>query len=355
MLGLLTAVAAATAVPLLTTWWFGVRPVDADPHLDRLAAVAGVRTAWLTSTRRHRDSFTYHRGVVLHPALRRALRRRERVADAIVLHELGHVANRDVGRTYRAFVAPVLFLPLVAVPFAVIAAERTAAVEYTARFAVLLVVVGASWLAVLRAREHEADRRARAWDAEAFDAAVAAAPAPRGPWWLSTHPHHRGAAPAARFAGGAAAVVAAVAAVEATASVHHLLPTPLRHPALSARWPRSSSARRWRRPRGPRARGRSRSGCSSARSCPPTPVPGSAASTTPRPGRPGRCRWPPRTRRRWSWSSPRPRAPGWPSPRRPRGRSRAPWSSRAARSPRGWSCCGPRRATSAATPWTSSR
>jgi Zn-dependent protease with chaperone function len=45
-------------------------------------------------------------------------------AQALIRHELGHLVNGDVGRTYRAGVALGLFLAVFAIPVAILAATR---------------------------------------------------------------------------------------------------------------------------------------------------------------------------------------------------------------------------------------
>lgn len=182
-------VVAAALVPAWLTRRRRIAERDLDPTvaetLRRLVADAGLSRAplWCTAPG---DPFTYGSPprVVLGPNIYRALRRGH--ATAVVRHELGHVVNRDVGRTYRALLAVGLFGVAVVLPLALSRPDPGFAV----RFALLTAVGALTWLAVLRTREHDADRLAATWDPAGMTAALAAARSPRGrlPWWLRTHP-----------------------------------------------------------------------------------------------------------------------------------------------------------------------
>src|SRR5947208_4749169 len=115
--------------------------------------------------------------------------------DAVILHELAHIKNRDIDQTYltlaiwRAFVAAAL-LPLVVT---VIVTGGLAGWQRSLwRVAVLALIVYSLRNAVLRSREFDADARARELDPETqLGPVLAALPAPTGrrAWNLGwTHP-----------------------------------------------------------------------------------------------------------------------------------------------------------------------
>ena len=111
-------------------------------------------------------------------------------ARAVVAHELGHLRNRDVGRTYTALRAAVVVGAL-AVVLLVDAMSRVGSVGLAPgwRTLVLTVLTGLTMLAVLRSREHDADLRAAMW----VPVGLAAAPTKtdrtfRWSWWLRSQP-----------------------------------------------------------------------------------------------------------------------------------------------------------------------
>lgn len=112
----------------------------------------------------------------------------------VLAHELGHLVNRDVARTYLAVSAWFAFLAVVAVPLAVDAAGRgSVSGPLIVRLAVVTSVVGYALTAVIRAREHDADlRAARLVTAEGAGVRAAAPPVRKG-WtrWLHPSPRQR--------------------------------------------------------------------------------------------------------------------------------------------------------------------
>ncbi|MEV8638262.1 M48 family metalloprotease [Streptosporangium sp. NPDC051023] len=82
---------------------------------------------------------------------------------ATLAHELGHLRNRDVDRTYLAMFAAICLALVTVVPMGLSAAMTTGATpafSVTWRNAVLALLVAATFAAAIRAREHDADLRA---------------------------------------------------------------------------------------------------------------------------------------------------------------------------------------------------
>ncbi|HEY3080496.1 MAG TPA: M48 family metalloprotease [Chloroflexota bacterium] len=115
---------------------------------------------------------------------------------AIMLHELAHLHNADVDKTYLSVAVWEAFLALALLPSAASLAFSRSAGDALAlgwRMLPLAALVFVTRNAVLRARERYADVRASVWDGPegALDRVLAELPRMRGPWWrrvLDFHP-----------------------------------------------------------------------------------------------------------------------------------------------------------------------
>lgn len=97
---------------------------------------------------------------------------------AVLLHELAHLRNKDVDRTYLALTITTAFFALAFVPFVlslIVEGDRAFAFSVLWRGSALALLIYLTCNAILRAREFYADQRAAAWDGDANIARVIAA------------------------------------------------------------------------------------------------------------------------------------------------------------------------------------
>jgi Zn-dependent protease with chaperone function len=210
-------VVVAVAVYLVMPWWKRRRrrlvPLsaeDAPEVVDRLAelsAEAGLRTApqfvW-NPLNRTAGGLAFgrvsRRYVALGGGLVTTYYTDPEAFRAVVLHELGHVRNRDVDKTYFTMALWYSFLVVAVLPLLVsLHGERRQAIwAIVWRLGALVALVYLSRNAVLRSREVYADVRAAQGGAAGLRHVLSALPArSRRPWGrlLSVHPE-----PAARVA-----------------------------------------------------------------------------------------------------------------------------------------------------------
>ena len=111
-------------------------------------------------------------------------------AAAIVMHELSHLRNRDVGRTFLVLVGgAVAALAAAGLLVDALAYHGPVGFELATRTIAVAAVLLLTLLAVLRAREHDADLRVATIDPAGMAAALAAPEPQRAvPWWLRSHP-----------------------------------------------------------------------------------------------------------------------------------------------------------------------
>jgi TPR repeat protein/Zn-dependent protease with chaperone function len=120
---------------------------------------------------------------------------------AIILHELAHIRNGDVSKTYLVIALWLAFMTAAVAPSLLVAlwlltrSRMSDAVSITIYALFWTVVVALSGLAVLRAREYYADVRASVWgEVSQIDGALAALPATVSGGWGRFFRLHPGAA-----------------------------------------------------------------------------------------------------------------------------------------------------------------
>jgi len=213
LLGVGVLIAVAGAIFLAQPWWYRRRmhlsDLNGDGAAELMSRLEGVRqragtgpVVWLLqplNTRLSAFAFGHprRRFVAVSGGAAVAAVRKPAAFDAVILHELAHVKNRDIDQTYlalaiwRAFVVaallPVVVTAIVTGDLAGFGWQRS-----LWRIAVLALIVYSLRNAVLRSREFDADARARELDPETqLGPVLAGLPARTGrrAWHLGwTHP-----------------------------------------------------------------------------------------------------------------------------------------------------------------------
>jgi Zn-dependent protease with chaperone function len=194
------ATTGARLLPGLLVRMRRLEPLPADhpvrPQLARMTAAAGLsrEPQWYHPAGITGETWTFghrprHRVVIAHGGLAGLLAGRD-VARGLVAHELAHLRNRDVDRTYTLLIAAAL--AVVAAGWLLVDAAVHSGIVGAAlgvRALLLAALVGLTVLAVLRAREHDADLRAATSEPVGVRVWLAGpAPPQRLPYWLAHHP-----------------------------------------------------------------------------------------------------------------------------------------------------------------------
>jgi len=197
LLGIGVLAVLAGAMYWAQPWWYRRRsrlvPLASEEapkvieHLEELRGRAGIGpVTWLQQPlnfapsafafgRVRRRSVAVSGGAVVSQA------RQPAVFDAIVLHELGHIRNRDIDQTYLAVAIWWAFVAAALLPMAVLLISRRLgpAPSLIWRVAVLTLVVYLLRNAILRAREFDADARVAELDPDTSLGQVMAGQPPR--------------------------------------------------------------------------------------------------------------------------------------------------------------------------------
>ena len=266
LLGISVLIVAAGAIFLAQPWWYRRRKhlteLTGADDADLVSRLEGVRqragtgpVVWLLQPLDVRlSAFAFgrprRRFIAISGGAAVAAARKPAAFDAVILHELAHIKNRDIDQTYmalaiwRAFVVAALLPMAVLLIFSRVLDEPQ---QLIWRIAVMALIVYSLRNAILRSREFDADARARHLDAQtALGTVLANMPARTGrrAWHLGwTHPsgQERAAAlldpaPLYRFgfwdglaiglvaALGASAMREIVTLLTATVGVRHVVP-----------------------------------------------------------------------------------------------------------------------------------
>ncbi|WP_336217011.1 M48 family metalloprotease [Nonomuraea sp. LPB2021202275-12-8] len=243
-------VSAYAAAPAVITRWYGATPLAPWPgELATTVEAARLtrRPVLMVSDRGLLPRmFTYgrrpHYRIMLPRSVRYHLDTAPSTIVATLAHELGHLRNRDVDRTYLALFATACFALAVFVPVSLSAGtalDLAPALAVGWRTAVVTLLVAGTWAAVIRAREHDADLRAVQFRPEDMNRLLAGGrqerhsplrlhpplgdrrEALRDPARLLRPPAGRAATEA-----GAAGVAAGVIVTELGVMLHTVLPVP---------------------------------------------------------------------------------------------------------------------------------
>ena len=200
LLGVGVLIVAAGAIFLAQPWWYRrrkhlteVTAAGAGDLVNRLEQVrqrAGTEpVVWLLQPLNPRlSAFAFgrprRRFVVISGGTAVAAVRKPAAFDAVVLHELAHIKNRDIDQTYLALAIWRAFVVAALLPLAVLLILSGVGGEPQQqiwRVAVMALIVYALRNAILRAREFDADARVRQLDPQtALGAVLAGLPARTG-------------------------------------------------------------------------------------------------------------------------------------------------------------------------------
>ncbi|WP_214410893.1 M48 family metalloprotease [Sphaerisporangium fuscum] len=191
-------VLAYLAAPAVVSRWQKAAPLEEVPAALRETIRAAGLAAEPELVRRRRDNrwamFAFGRRpryrVLLPATAMLRLRARPRDVTALLAHELGHLKNRDVDRSHLALFATVCFVIVVGAATLAASAmsqERSTSLALAWRLALLTALVVATFVGVLRAREHDADLWAGRSHASELLGLLDGSAAER-PWLVRVHP-----------------------------------------------------------------------------------------------------------------------------------------------------------------------
>ena len=211
LLGVCVLIVVAGAIFLAQPWWYrwrkdlteltGPDTADLVARLEGLRQRAGMGpVVWLLQPLNDRlSAFAFglpgRRSVAVTGGAAIAAVKKPAEFDAVVLHELSHIKNRDIDQTYLALAIWRAFMVATLLPLAVVLIVSRVLGEPQVliwRIVVLTLIVYSLRNSILRSREFDADARARQLDpAIALDAVFADLPTRDGRWawhlgW--THP-----------------------------------------------------------------------------------------------------------------------------------------------------------------------
>ena len=213
LLGVGVLIVVAGAIFVAQPWWYRRRKhlteLTGADNADLVRRLEGVRqragtvpVVWLLQPLNVRlSAFAFgrpgRRFVAVSGGAAVAAVRKPAAFEAVILHELAHIKNRDIDQAYLALAIWRAFVVAALLPLAVLlilSGVRGEPQQQIWRVAVMALIVYALRNAILRSREFDADARARQLDpGTALDTVLASLPARTG-YSQDKHEAHSGSA-----------------------------------------------------------------------------------------------------------------------------------------------------------------